>query len=122
MLAPIYGVCDFDDQPWVNYHRFARSLWCPSYDPEFDVLLWKHRTELAAYSEVLDSLRTAGIRVHLIHDILPDYVINPFQYEISTYDKHPNAKANEIIGRYVVSEILRKRGYQPNLSECTRSN
>jgi hypothetical protein len=40
MLAPIYGICDFTDQPWMNYHRFARSLWAPGYDPEFDVLLW----------------------------------------------------------------------------------
>src|SRR5262249_55921663 len=40
MLAPIYGISDFTDQLWVNYHCFARSLWCPSYDPEFDVLLW----------------------------------------------------------------------------------
>ena len=41
MLAPIYGACDFDWQPWVNYHRFARSLWCPNYDPEFGALNWQ---------------------------------------------------------------------------------
>ena len=40
MLAPIYGMCDFTHQPWVNYHRFARSLWCPNYDPEFGALRW----------------------------------------------------------------------------------
>jgi hypothetical protein len=40
MLAPIYGTCDHDDAAWVNYHRFARSLWCPGYDPEFDTLRW----------------------------------------------------------------------------------
>ncbi len=40
MLAPIYGLCDFTHEPWINYHRFARSLWCPNYDPEFDALLW----------------------------------------------------------------------------------
>ena len=40
MLAPIYGLCDFTHRPWVNYHRFARSLWCPNYDPEFDALRW----------------------------------------------------------------------------------
>lgn len=40
MLAPIYGLCDFTHRPWVNYHRFARSLWCPNHDPEFDALLW----------------------------------------------------------------------------------
>ena len=40
MLAPLYGACDFDWLPWVNYHRFARSLWCPTYDPEFGMLNW----------------------------------------------------------------------------------
>jgi hypothetical protein len=40
MLAPIYGVCDQSDPAWGNYHRYARSLWCSSYDMEFDVLLW----------------------------------------------------------------------------------
>lgn len=40
MLAPIYGVCAYDWEPWVNYHRFARSLWCPEFDPEFGALNW----------------------------------------------------------------------------------
>jgi len=40
MLAPLYGACDLDWQPWINYHRFARSLWCPTYDPEFGMLNW----------------------------------------------------------------------------------
>ncbi len=40
MLAPVYGLCEHDDMVWVNYHRFARSLWCPNYDPEFDTLRW----------------------------------------------------------------------------------
>jgi hypothetical protein len=40
MLAPPYGACEPDHQPWVNHHRFARSLWCPNYDPELDVLRW----------------------------------------------------------------------------------
>jgi len=40
MLAPLYGLADLDDEPWLNTHRFARSLWCPNYDPEFDALRW----------------------------------------------------------------------------------
>jgi hypothetical protein len=40
MLAPIYGACSLDWQPWINYHRFARSLWCPTFDPEFGMLNW----------------------------------------------------------------------------------
>jgi len=40
MLAPVYGLCDLTHEPWINYHRFARSMWCWNYDPEFDVLRW----------------------------------------------------------------------------------
>jgi hypothetical protein len=40
MLAPLYGACSDDDPAWLNAHRFARSLWCPNYDPEFDTLRW----------------------------------------------------------------------------------
>jgi hypothetical protein len=40
MLAPIYGMTPHTDEPWKNYHRFARSLFCGTYDPEFDTLLW----------------------------------------------------------------------------------
>ena len=40
MLAPVYGIFDYTYAPWVNYHRFARSLWCPNYDPEFGVVRW----------------------------------------------------------------------------------
>jgi hypothetical protein len=40
MLAPIYGFTGFEDEAWINYHRFARSLWCTHYDPEFETLMW----------------------------------------------------------------------------------
>jgi hypothetical protein len=39
-LGPIYGIYGFDYQPWVNYHRYARSMFCPSYEPEFGTLRW----------------------------------------------------------------------------------
>lgn len=39
-LAMIYGVYGWDYQPWINYHRWARSMFCPSYEPEFGTLRW----------------------------------------------------------------------------------
>jgi hypothetical protein len=39
-LAPVYGVYDFTHAPWVNYHRFARSLFCPTWEPEFGTIRW----------------------------------------------------------------------------------
>ena len=43
MLAPVYGMTDFTDRTWVNYHRWARSIWCPNFDPEFGALRWSPR-------------------------------------------------------------------------------
>jgi len=43
MLAPIYGMTGLDDPAWVNYHRWARSIWCPAFDPEFGGLRWSPR-------------------------------------------------------------------------------
>ena len=43
MLAPTYGMVDFSDAAWVNYHRFARSPWCANFDPEFGALRWSPR-------------------------------------------------------------------------------
>jgi hypothetical protein len=40
MLAAVYGLCDLDWEPWINYHRYARSLACYHFDPEFGVLNW----------------------------------------------------------------------------------
>jgi hypothetical protein len=40
MLAPVYGMIDITDKAWVNYHRWARSIWCPNFDPEFGGLRW----------------------------------------------------------------------------------
>ena len=39
-LAPLYGIMDFHDPLWQNYHRFSRSLFCTNYDPEADALRW----------------------------------------------------------------------------------
>ena len=39
-LAPLYGVYGWDYIPWVNYHRWASSIFCPSYEPEFGTLRW----------------------------------------------------------------------------------
>ncbi|MCR1841916.1 hypothetical protein [Murimonas intestini] len=39
-MAPVYGIYGFDYEPWVNYHRFARSLFASNYNPEMGTLRW----------------------------------------------------------------------------------
>ena len=59
MLAPVYGLSDFSDSTWINYHRFARSLWHAGYDPEFDTLYW-HPAEPAVLDGTAYFSRLAG--------------------------------------------------------------
>lgn len=42
VLAPLYGLYDFDYVPYVNLHRFAKSLYITSYDPEFQTMRELH--------------------------------------------------------------------------------
>jgi hypothetical protein len=53
-------------------------------------------------------LRTAGLQVHQVDDMLPGNITDESRYEISRYDNHPNALANDLIAEYVVREILGK--------------
>lgn len=42
VLAPLYGLYEFNYEPYVNLHRFARSLFITNYDPEFQTLRELH--------------------------------------------------------------------------------
>ena len=42
VLAPLYGLYEFDYEPYVNLHRFARSMYITSYDPEFQTMRELH--------------------------------------------------------------------------------
>lgn len=39
-MMPVYGFCGYEEPAWVNYHRFARSVFCSNYDPEMRSLRW----------------------------------------------------------------------------------
>ncbi len=40
--APLYGLYEFSYEPYVNLHRFARSMFITNYDPEFQTLRELH--------------------------------------------------------------------------------
>lgn len=42
VLAPLYGLYEFDYEPYVNLHRFARSMFITNYDPEFQTMRELH--------------------------------------------------------------------------------
>jgi hypothetical protein len=77
---------------------------------EFHVLLWDE--DNADNRAIRDGLRQRGITVHLMSDILPNYRADDLneEYRIHARDAHPNARANKLIARYIVGEILNARG------------
>jgi hypothetical protein len=80
MLAPIYGFTGFEDRTWVNYHRYARSLWCYHYDPEFETLHWSPNDPAvmdgtAYFSRLAGSVTPAEMRQSL--EIFKDHYADP---------------------------------------------
>ena len=41
-LAPLYGLYEWDYEPYVNLHRYARSLFITNYDPEYQTMRELH--------------------------------------------------------------------------------
>jgi len=71
---------------------------------EFHVLLWRYRGD-RIFDEMLVGFLEAGIRVHLINDILPGYIEKPDIYKIHTHEPHPNPLAHDLIAHYVAADI-----------------
>ena len=42
VMAPLYGLYEFDYEPYVNLHRYARSMYITNYDPEFQTMRELH--------------------------------------------------------------------------------
>lgn len=78
---------------------------------EFHTLLWDTGTEPEMF---IKQWRKDGIKLHRLSQILPDWGNRERLYQ-QPDDVHPNAAANELIGRYVAEHILepRPRGEAP---------
>ena len=74
---------------------------------EFYVIYWDNSND-KLNRILIDGLKSKGIYLYLISEILPDYSINESRYMISKYDKHPNFIAYQSIANYIVNKIIRK--------------
>ena len=92
----------------VQVVRRSRDLLSAEYPGiKFHVILWvSWKEEEALYRELQTGFRHMNIPVHLIEDILPGYTVDSMKYVLGTYDKHPNALANQIIADYVLAKIV----------------
>jgi hypothetical protein len=72
---------------------------------EFHVILWD-KQKMWMSREIVSGLRSKGIEVHLVSDILPDYSEHGSKYQVSEIDDHPNQLAYKLIAEYVSRKIL----------------
>jgi hypothetical protein len=71
------------------------------------VIVWGDQS-LNADKKFFDDLREAGITVHHIPDILPNYSKQRMPYVLDKKDQHPNALAHRLIAEYVTQHIIRE--------------
>ncbi len=73
---------------------------------EYYVFLWDDNVLKKYNKKLFECLKSKGIIVYLISEILPDYHKDKNKYIISLHDEHPNPIAYEIIAEFVVNNVL----------------
>jgi hypothetical protein len=71
----------------------------------FVVIFWNDRSRVSVGAA--RALQARHINARLVSDILPGYPGNATQYELSPYDRHPNATAHRLIARDVIRHVPR---------------
>jgi len=72
---------------------------------EFDVLFWDER-ESSHSAKMLSRLRTKGVDLHLVSDILPGLHEEPWKFTLSPLDRHPSPTVHRRIAEYVSGRII----------------
>ena len=72
----------------------------------FQVLFWDYDDDAEVGEQVLSQLRAQGVVVHPISTILPGFPATRALYEISTYDRHPNAQAHAMIADLIARKLI----------------
>lgn len=74
----------------------------------FHVILWDYDDDAEVAEQIQSRLRQLGVAVHPVSTILPNFPALRASYEISPYDRHPNAMAHEMIADFVAESLLQK--------------
>ncbi|HKC92755.1 MAG TPA: hypothetical protein VKB81_01915 [Nitrospira sp.] len=89
----------------VNAAKSTASQKYP--DVTFQVLFWDYDDDVDVGEQVQSQLQARNITVHPMSTILPGFPTERARYEISPYDRHPNALAHTLIADYVAKKVVR---------------
>lgn len=117
-----YFISDYDVQLYNEIIATTQKKILAQFsESEFHIILWdkppgtdedffKNETNDNNIEKMINEFKRLNIKFHLISNILPNYFNKMEKYEISQYDKHPNALAHQLIADYVVKNIINKQG------------
>lgn len=71
----------------------------------FQVLFWDYDDDAEVGEQVLAQLQVQGVVVHPMSTILPGFPAERARYEISPYDRHPNAQAHARIADFLAQQL-----------------
>ena len=72
---------------------------------KFHVIFWDYDDDREVVEAVQRELARQGIAVSAVSSILPNFPTYRARYEISPYDRHPNAMAHEMIADFVAQSL-----------------
>ena len=81
---------------------------------EFHVLLWdfSHQTDPMEI-KIIEALKAAGIPLHLVSTIIPDYSHHRERYILHPADGHPNQLTHDLLAEYILTTIAGFDGSNP---------
>lgn len=92
-----------------------RSLEAKYQGLEFHVILWdfSHQTDPTEV-KIIEALKEAGIHLHLLSKIIPDYTSHRERYILHPADGHPNKLTHDLLADYILTTIV---GFGGNLPQ-----
>jgi hypothetical protein len=89
--------------------REAKQLIESTYpQAQFHVIFWDYDDDREVVEAVQRELARQGVAVSAVSTILPNFPTYRARYEISPYDRHPNAMAHEMIADFVAQNLLQQ--------------
>lgn len=101
LLRTVLGPEDYER--YVGIVRETQRLLSRLYGASFRVVAWRDDS-----GEVVDLLRSAGLRVHAVDEIVPELAEDPDAYLLA--DGHPNARTNARIGAFLARTLEQENG------------
>lgn len=76
-------------------------------EAQFHVILWDYDDDRQVVEQIQRALAQQDVQVAVVSTIMPDFPTGRARYEISRYDRHPNALAHELIAQFITRNLIR---------------